>query len=57
MKNIDKIRQMNSEEFAKFIENICTDCCHCPLDKYCDEMGRCNCEDKTKQWLEQEVEE
>lgn len=54
MKNIDKIRQMNSEELVKFLREEC----HCSGCRIC--AGICHktpCSDGMKQWLEQEVEE
>lgn len=52
MKNIDKIRQMNSEELAKLIESSCCDCC---IYENCYKGA--NCAYGIRQWLEQEVEE
>lgn len=51
MKNIDKIRQMNSDELAEFMLNPCELCNEC-----CIQHG-IECKDGIKQWLEQEVEE
>lgn len=60
MKNIDKIRQMNSEELAKCITTLinCKNytCNECPLSIYaiCENLGG---KESLQQWLEQEVEE
>lgn len=53
MKNIDKIRQMNSDELA---EVISSDCLYCNY-RYMGCSYRCECKQGIKQWLEQEVEE
>lgn len=53
MKNIERIRQMNSEELAEFIGEDCTCCVY---DDRC--VGYYfECKEGIKQWLEQEVEE
>ena len=60
MKNIDKIRQMNSEELAEFvIYKLGCDCRMCIAKLYCNEVynGKIACENIIRQWLEQEVEE
>lgn len=60
MKNIDKIRQMSSEELAELvIYKLGCDCRTCIVKSYCKEVynGKISCENIIKQWLEQESEE
>lgn len=56
MKNIDKIRQMNSEELAEFLKF--QSCLECPVldDNYCG-LSVEYCIKAKRNWLEQEVEE
>ena len=48
--NLQKIRQMNSEELAELLGDVCANCCTAE-DCFSD------CRIPIKQWLEQEVEE
>lgn len=55
MKNIDKIRQMTSEELAEWLYRKFNDIDYPPCG-IC--AGECfKCKDGVKQWLKQEVEE
>lgn len=51
MKNIDKIRQMNSDELAKLMDTRCKCCIYEICYKGAD------CELGIREWLEQEVDE
>lgn len=55
MKNIDKIRQMNSDELAELLSNL--DCSYCPVKDECNKYDNDTCYSTIIQWLEQEVEE
>lgn len=58
MKNIDKIRQMNSEELAELLDKHIIKCSSCPIKKFCYAQDILNhCKDVFKKWLEQEMEE
>ena len=55
MKNIDRIRQMNSEELLEMLRNL--DCRYCPVIDECYEDDNNSCYNIFKQWLEKEAEE
>lgn len=67
MKQIDRIRNMNAEELAKWTWQrlIDSDCQYCPAQSRCDILLRdlyhrnvtFNCKNVIKAWLESEVEE
>lgn len=57
MKNIDKIRQMNSEELAEILTHHLDKCDFCTAILDSEECTKNFCVDNVKQWLEQEVEE
>mgnify|MGYP003293292709 CR=1 FL=1 len=63
MKNIDKIRQMNSEELAKWLSSYTIEyetCTYCPIYHFCRDINKdkvINCIKTHRQWLEQEVDE
>lgn len=54
MKNIEKIKAMNSEEMANWLYRISPYCGYCPLWGKC--KGR-NCEKTYQNWLEKEEEQ
>lgn len=53
--NLERIRQMNSEELADMLSNL--DCSDCPVSDECDKYDNESCYSTIRQWLEQEVEE
>lgn len=61
MKNIEKIKQMNSDELAEFLEEVkrqwtCIECCSNVIS--CDGFDDMyDCKQGIKHWLEQESEE
>ena len=54
--NLERIRQMNSDELAQwlFFQNNC--CCDFCIISFMEDCN-INCTDGIKQWLEKEVEE
>ena len=58
MRNIDRIRQMTTDELVEFLEEFlvldCSMCSHAFGSTDCHER---NCKQGVKQWLEQESEE
>lgn len=55
MKNIDKIKNMNSDEMAIFLD-IHTDCDTCIVLEKCNNGNHKSCKNVIKQWLEGEAE-
>ena len=59
MKQIDRIRSMNAEELAEFLNDI--SCTRVLCDEYCIRHYVCeegeDCDLNVKAWLESEVEE
>ncbi len=56
MTNEEKIKEMNTEEMAKFISELLEGCEYgkCPANHLC---GNGDCKDNLMEWLKQEAEE
>lgn len=58
MKNIDRIKNMTTEEMASVISDDLHDCRYCPCYKYdyeeCFKGDMCDCRNIIKNWLESE---
>lgn len=59
MNNFEKIKAMDIDEMAEFIDSFIPNCIdfRCPVWDYCEEICSPNCKRTFKQWLESEVEE
>ena len=51
---MDRLKEMDSVEFSRFLSRLYPDCRRCPAKQACDESEGYFCEDGFREWLESE---